>query len=324
MRKLAPLVLALSLTAGAASATAIDPLQALSQFNAIIYGPSTTYGATSFQSDIEGAAVFGGNVSGATVYNKPQGVAQPAGYGALTVFGTTTGNPINIDNGGNAYVATHGSIIDFNAGSGHPAGGFISAPPNTIGDFESAFNSFSTSLSKLSATSTLPTADNNEVIKATPNANGVAIFDITAAQLDAIPSYKINLNGASTVIFNVEGATVNFSANAESGATPADNIIWNFYDATNVTFGTLIAGSVIAPLAHVVNDNQIDGTLVAASWNGVGELHEYAFSGVNPLPQVTSGVPEPATWAMMLAGLGGVGAALRLARGKRTALEAAR
>jgi choice-of-anchor A domain-containing protein len=320
MRKLAPFVLAFSLTAGAASATVIDPLKALSEFNAIIYGPSATYGATSFQSDIEGAAVFGGNVSGATVYNNPKGVAQPAGYGALTVFGTTTGNPINIDNGGNAYVATHGSTINFNAGSGKPKGGFISAPPNTIGDFETAFNTFSTALSKLTATSTLPKVDNNEVIKATPNANGIAVFDITAAQLDAIPSYKIDLNGASTVIFNVDGSTVNFNANAESGATPADNIIWNFYDATKVNFGTLIAGSVLAPLGHVVNNNQIDGTLVAASWNGVGELHEYAFSGKDPLPP---GVPEPATWAMMLTGLGGVGMALRVARRKRTAPEPA-
>jgi choice-of-anchor A domain-containing protein len=315
MRGFFPLALAIAMTGSAAvAATPLSALTDLKDFDLIVYGNATT------PSDIEGASVIGGNFSGATVYLNPNGVTLPTGYSALTVYGSTSGNAINMNNGGSAYVGgTKGAKINFNGG-----GKYVSAPPNTIADFESTLDTFSTSLSQLSATSTLPTTGNNEVIKATPNSNGVAIFDISASQLDQIPSYKINLNGASTVVFNVSGATVNFNANDESGTTAADNIIWNFYQATSVDLGTQIAGSVVAPLANVTNGNQIDGTLVAKSFTGQGEVHEYSFSGANPLP--TGGpiqpLPEPATWAMMVMGLGGIGAALRLARRKAPAVLA--
>jgi hypothetical protein len=40
-------------------------------------------------------------------------------------------------------------------------------------------------------------------------------------------------------------------------------------------------------------------------------------------PGVVAGVPEPATWAMLLLGFGGIGAMLRMARRKQDALAAA-
>jgi choice-of-anchor A domain-containing protein len=308
MRKFVPLAVAIAMSGSAAfAATPISAVTALKDFDLISFGNATT------TSDIEGASIVGGNFSGATVYNNPKGVALPAGYSALTVYGSTSGNSINMNNGGSAYVGGNkGAHINFNGG-----GSYVGAPPNTIAQFQSTFDTFSTSLSQLAATSTFPAINNNEVITATPNSKGVAVFDISAAQLDLIPSYKINLNGASTVIFNVSGTTVNFNANAESGATPANNIIWNFYQATSVDFGTLIAGSVLAPWANVTNNNQIDGTLVAKSFTGQGEIHEYGFNGIDPI----TGVPEPATWAMMVMGLGGIGAALRTSRRKAQANE---
>jgi choice-of-anchor A domain-containing protein len=308
MRKSVPLALVIAMTGSAAfAATPLSAWTALKDFDLIVQGNATT------TSDIEGAAIIGGNFSGATDYLHPNGVVLPTGYGALTVYGNTSGNGINVNNSGNVYVGgTKGASISFNGGH------YLSTVPNTLADFDKTYaslTSFSTALSTLAVTSTLPTTGNDEVIKATPNSKGIAIFDITAMQLDSIPSYKINLNGASTVIFNVSGTTVNFNANAEaltsssSVTTPADNIIWNFYNATTVNFGTQIAGSVLAPLANVTNNNQIDGTLVAKTFTGRGEVHEYAFSGVDPLP-----MPEPSTWAMMVIGLGGVGAALRRSR----------
>jgi choice-of-anchor A domain-containing protein len=290
MRLFHTIVPGLLLSMSVLSSASASPLAAstiLADFNAVIY----TNGST--PSDIEGAAVIGGNFSGATMYNNPTSVV-PTGFGALTVFGNTAGNLININDGGSAYVAgTKGAGINFNGG-----GAYIGAPGYSIADFETPLNALSQSLSQLNATSTLPTAGNNEVIKATPGTNGVAVFNITTAQLAAIPSYQMNLNGASTVIFNVSGSNATFSANDESGTTGANNIIWNFYNASSVNFSTLIAGTVLAPGATVTNNNQIDGVLIANAWNGSGELHDYAFTGT--LPGTTSGlslsdprIPEP-------------------------------
>jgi len=295
---------------GAASAAIVDPLNVLEHVNALIYTNAST------TADIEGQAIIGGNFSGATMYNNP--VATPlSGYGALTVYGSTSGNSININNGGSAYVhGSHGATINFNGG-----GGYLGSVPNTLNDLVTAMNGFSTSLGGLAANSTLPTAGNNEVIVAHPNTNGVAIFDVTTAQLAAIPSYSINLNGAKTVLFNVTGSSLDFTANEQFSASPfasvAGSVIWNFLDATNLTFGTQIAGSVLAPDAAVTNNNQIDGSLVANSWTGQGEVHDNLFTGVSPLA-----VPEPETWALMLVGVGMVGGALRVRRA-RTARAAA-
>jgi choice-of-anchor A domain-containing protein len=284
------------LYATSASATPISAATILQDFNAVIYKNGST------SSDIEGASVFGGNFTGATLYNNPTS-GLPIGYGALTVFGSTSGNSINLDNGGSAYVAgTKGAKVNFNGG-----GLYLGAPANTIADFQTALNTLSASLSFLAATGSLPKPDNNELIKATPNAAGIAVFNVSAADLAAISSYKIDLNGAKTLVFNVSGPSVTFAANTQSGTTGANNIIWNFYQATSVNLMTQIAGTVLATNANVTNGNQIDGGLFASSWSGQGELHDYGFTGVLPMP-------EPASLAMLGAGLVALGLIRRRAR----------
>lgn len=302
MRSLLALPLGIVLAGFGATTAFADAISAntiLQDFNAVIYSGAST------SADIEGAAVVGGNFSGATMYNNPtSGV--PSGYGALTVYGNNNGGNLNINNGGSAYIGgTNNGKINFNGG-----GGFYTAPPNTISDFETSINTLSTSLSQLSSTSALPTLgannNNNILFTATAAANGVAVFNITAAQLASISSFSINLNGASTVVFNVSGASVTDTANDESGVTGANNIIWNFYQATSVNLGTQIAGTVLAPDANVTNGNQIDGDLIAYSWTGSGELHDYGFEGVLPTDGGTP-VPEPASLALLIGGIAAFG-----------------
>ncbi len=278
-----------------ALANALTASTILQDFNVVIFNNATT------QADIEGAAVIGGNFSGATVFNNPndsQNTSQPSGFGALTVFGNTNGNSINIDNGGNAYVAgSQGANISFNGG------GYIAAPSATISSFSLPLIALSQSLSLLAATGTLPPAGNNEQITAVPGPDGIAVFNLTAAQLAAIPSFTINLGGASTVVFNVEGSSASFSANDESGTAGANNIIWNFYDATGtVAFNTQIGGTVLAVGATVTNNNQIDGDLVAENWTGQGEAHSWPFNGNLPSPPTPPPTPTPEPASLVLFG----------------------
>jgi choice-of-anchor A domain-containing protein len=270
-------------------AAVLTATELLGGFNAIIFGNATT------SADIEGASIIGGNFSGATAYNNPKGVAIPNTFNALNVFGNTSGNPINLNNGGNAYVGgTKGAIVNFNGGGQYVA----SSPVMGIADIKAELLNFSLYLSGLQANSYLPTPDNNEIIVASPNASGLAVFNITVDDLSKIPSYSIDLNGATTVIFNVSGSILDFKANYQGNDSIFDNIIWNFYDATNITFETLIGGSVLAPYASVTNKNQIDGTLVANTWTGQGELHEYAFDGSVPRP-----TPEPSSMLLFASGV---------------------
>jgi hypothetical protein len=87
-------VIALSLIlagfgAAPAFATPIDASTILQDFNAVIYTNATT------SSDIEGAAVIGGNYNGATFYNNPT-TSVPAGYAALPCSATRLATPTSI------------------------------------------------------------------------------------------------------------------------------------------------------------------------------------------------------------------------------------
>jgi choice-of-anchor A domain-containing protein/uncharacterized repeat protein (TIGR01451 family) len=257
----------------------------LQDFNGIVFTNAST------PSTIGGAFIAGGNFSGATMYSGPVG-SLPTGFGALTVFGSTTGSWINLNDGGKAYVAgTKGAPVNFNGG-----GGYIGAPPDTMANISAPLIALSSTLSQLAATGTMPATGNNEVIKATPGANGIAVIDLTAAQLAAIPSFSVNLNGASSLIFNVNGSSASVFANDLNATTGDANIIWNFYNATGtVALNTQIGGTVLAPTATVTNANQIDGALVAKAWVGGGALQDVPFTGTLPGSAATASAADTAT-----------------------------
>ena len=81
-----------------ARAQTLTAAQILQQFNAVIFGNFSS------SADVEGRAVVGGNVShGATFYINP-GSEAPSTFAALSVYGSTSGSSININNGGGVTV----------------------------------------------------------------------------------------------------------------------------------------------------------------------------------------------------------------------------
>lgn len=93
-------------------------------------------------------------------------------------------------------------------------------------------------------------------------------------------------------VFRVYGVGGGGTGNSSNGAT-------NFYSLTQVGFdlGAALAGQ----------------TLTSATITGNG--YETLILGATAVsPAATSGVPEPASWAMMIAGFGFVGAAMRTRR----------
>lgn len=156
-----------------------------------------------------------------------------------------------------------------------------------------------------------PITDYNLILFGDYNFQGGDIF----AQNNSL---KLDHGDASTVIINVAGSEINvgggvnltegFGFYPDGSNIGARNILWNFFEAVSIDFGnTGMVGSVLAPWAKVSGGNNFDGTLVAQSYTGGREFHDFSF-----IPPTTS-VNEPPLWLLALLGLALIGTARRFA-----------
>jgi choice-of-anchor A domain-containing protein len=119
----------------------------------------------------------------------------------------------------------------------------------------------------------------------------------------------INVPGTSDSTTNY-GIYINGSgADGDSTTTEANDVLFNYYQATALTTYSVV-GSVLAPYAAVTGENgQIDGNLIADSFSGPTELHNFGFEGTLP-----NAAPEPMSGFLIGAGLIALGLARRRAR----------
>jgi choice-of-anchor A domain-containing protein len=234
-----------------------------------------------------GAAILG-SLSNATINS-----------GTAAVLGSASGTNFN----GAAYVAGGSAGNNYN-------GGTLSSLPATVAaatssDFASTLKALSASLSLLASTgSSVTISGGKATFNAVANADGLAVFDLTASdtQLFALSEFSFKLNGAKTVIFNVDATSLEFSINFLAGSATqlASNSLWNFYNATSLTVYSQFGGSILAPLATLTNYQNIEGEVLVGSLTQHGEIHATAFTGD---VSSVSAVPEPASYALMLGGL---------------------
>lgn len=151
--------------------------------------------------------------------------------------------------------------------------------------------------------------------------SGVAVYsigDLNAALKNRSQLIVSPPAGYDAIVINVAGQNVSLpgTINFNNGAGLGANVIWNFYEATNVNFGSKTwYGSVLAPNAHLQMSNFIEGSVVARSLNQNGAIRMGGLGAPGlVVDQMRAAVPEPATWAMMILGFGAVGAVLRRRR----------
>ena len=281
----APLIV---FAASPASASQLIATDILTQFNAVVAGNFST------NSDVEGRLVAKNITAGATFYNKPNALAGASAFQAVNALTIQGCQSCNIDNGGSVnYVTSNAGSFNFNGGGSlkHNSPGFA------ISDFTAPLDALVSQLSGLTANSTFTAPNSNSLVFNVAPVNGVAVFDITGAQLSA-GNYNISFNNAiaaSSIIINVTGDFTEGSAENFNGNTFLnEHVIWNFVNAANVSVKSW-SGAVLAKDATVTNSSQMNGFLYAQNFNGRGELHSYPFEGDLP------GVPEPSTWAIWLA-----------------------
>ncbi len=179
--------------------------------------------------------------------------------------------------------------------------------PSLSSTFETPMTNLSTQLKGLTANSTVTSSGGTATFNAAPNASGQAIFSISSSVLTSNTSVVFNTNGATTIIVDVTCGGTNCSINLPSSThftndtTYAADTLWNFYDAGTLDFGAEFGGTVLAPDAAVANSSPLDGDLIANSFTGSAELHNYPFTG-----NLNFAVPEPAGIALLGVGLVGL------------------
>lgn len=254
------------------------------------------------------------------------------GNGDLYVKGSVTNNANVNANGGDIYLG--GTVQSGNANANGGGQKFVnSAIPATVvpdvaseaATIKETLTTYSTYLSNLVANSATSGAG-KVTFDATPGADGVAVFNISdaVAFFGGANEFQFNLNGAKSIVINVSGAAgslITIAANFLAGIATelADNTVWNFVDATDIVINNQFGGSILALLAHVTNNANIEGTLVAGKVTQNAEIH---YNGGKDLPPVTK-TPIPAALPLFAAALGGLAYARRVRNRRGQSAQAA-
>jgi choice-of-anchor A domain-containing protein len=243
------------------------------------------------------------------------------GNGTLYVKGDIKNNSTVNGNGGSIYV---GGTVQAGSHANANGGGTLhqnsSVPDSHLPDIAAQAAEMKTTLTKHSSylaglkpnSTNVVIASGRATFTATPDKNGVAIFNITdPTTIFSQSEFKFNLGSATSVLFNVRNVgntLLNIGVNFLDGiaSTLATNTIWNFIDAKNINITKQFGGNIIALLANITNSGNIEGSVVA---NAVTQNAEIHYNGNIVIP-----TPVPAALPLFAAAIAGLAGWRRLRR----------
>jgi choice-of-anchor A domain-containing protein len=283
-----------------AHAAVISANDILDQFNAVVTNNFST------NSDVEGRLVAGNihNGGSSTFYENPNPLSSPSAFRGVNALTIQSCPSCNVNHGGGVnFITSNSGTFNLNGGGSVAQNN----PSFAMSDFATPLNSLQTTLAGLTSNSSFSTPNSNSLVFDVTPTDGVAVFDMTAAQLAGgqNDNYNItfaNASAATTIVINVTGSFTQGGGENFNGDTFLDeHVVWNFENAANVNVKGW-HGAVLAGDATVTNTSAMEGFLYAENFTGGGELHDFPFQGTVP-----GTVPEPSTWAMMAIGFAGLG-----------------
>jgi choice-of-anchor A domain-containing protein len=301
----------------------------LTPYNVIVQGD--------FQStaDVGGGIAVGGELSFSGSYALVDALnGEPiSAFGTnsptLVVAGSVSSGANLQPGAGNYYVPVGTSVTPAPSGcctNLRTTPGLTTSPVNFASQF-STFDTESQTFSNDATTGTPKSPIVNNTIELDVSQGGLNVFDINYATLESATQIDIKLSNGATfsadgtygtgnayVVINVVGGTSaapisvslsNWHGTSLNGATCDSNTCWwaqdvlyNFYEVNSLTVSGKMTGSVLAPWAAVTGTaGQMEGSLIAQSFTGQWEFHNFDFMG---------GTPEPAPFAVVGLGLLGL------------------
>lgn len=148
---------------------------------------------------------------------------------------------------------------------------------------------------------------NTVTIDIAPDANGVAVLAIDTALFHPGATVDLRLHGATSVLINVAIAscphrscayTFDASIRFNDVIGYADQVTWNFPNATEVSFDTPFGGAVVVPLARASIRPAVDPASFLRGFVNSGQLNRYAFADLPPgtVAEARPRNPEPSCW----------------------------
>ncbi len=316
------LVFALLVFGTVISSNADQVLGPAANYNVFVLGNLNGHNA-----DVEGNLAVGGNMT-TTVYGV--GHRNRGFYdAALVVGGDAKLGTGELQNGNLYYGGSYTNTGGFNV-----QGGTINkySAANAPIDFAAAaayFGDLSSSWGALDATA--GSSAKNQWSKLTINAgagvDGLAVVNMSVTDFLNAWTTEIIAAAGTTVLINVFGDSAIIQGQTQySGGVTASNVMFNFVDATSLTFQQIgfSANMIAVNATATITQGQMDGQFIFGNLNqpGTGEFHNNInFNGDLPIPpnvdpEDPSATPEPAT--LLILGLGMLGTGF-VARRRKTA-----
>jgi len=120
------------------------------------------------------------------------------------------------------------------------------------------------------------------------------VFKVDGNDLSNANNVSINVPNGSVVLVNINRSNVSWSGGLSVTGTSIQNVLYNFYQANNLTLVNIdIRGSLLAPFAHVnFISGVINGQMVAKFVEGMGQFNNKKFIGNLPADSTVVNIAE--------------------------------